>query len=95
MYEMFGRNLFLPDKIVESRFYDCKDEYLRDRRGFALHNEHVAIVFAEIPHTFVLETLLSNLKTELIANRVCFKTLSRSIYTSYMIRVVVKVYRFF
>ena len=26
MDEMFGRNLFLSDKIVESRFYDCEDK---------------------------------------------------------------------
>ena len=29
--EMFGSNLFLYDKIVDSRFCDCEDECLRDR----------------------------------------------------------------
>ena len=28
--EMFGSNLFLSDKIFDSRFYDCEDECLRD-----------------------------------------------------------------
>ena len=29
--EMFGSNLFLSDKIVDSRFCDCEDECLWDR----------------------------------------------------------------
>ena len=29
--EVFGSNLFLSDKIVDSRFCDCEDECLRDR----------------------------------------------------------------
>ena len=28
--EMCRRNLFLSDKIIESHFYDCKEECLRD-----------------------------------------------------------------
>ena len=87
---MFGRNLFLSDKIVEARFCDCEDECLRDRwrlisKRFVLHFEYVAVVFcrpAPPPpphtHTFVLERLLSCVKTPLIANMVSFKTLSRS-----------------
>ena len=45
---------FLSDKTVESRFCDCEDECLRDRRmsvsiRFVLHFEHVAIVFCRDP----------------------------------------------
>ena len=36
--------------------------------------------------TFVFKRLLSFVKIALIANRVSFKTLSRSIYTSFMIK---------
>ena len=34
--EMFGSNLFLSDKIVDSRFYDCKDKCFRDRWSIRL-----------------------------------------------------------
>ena len=52
---------------------------------FVLHFEHVAIVFCRGPPTFVLEKLLSCVKIALVANRVFFKTLSRNIYTRFMI----------
>ena len=42
--------------------------------------------FLQRPPTFVLEILLSVVKTSLIANMGFFKTLSRSIYTSFMIK---------
>ena len=54
MDEVFGRNLFLSDRIVESRFCDFEDECLRDRRRYVsiryvLHSEHVAFVFYTDP----------------------------------------------
>ena len=50
--------------------------------------EHVAFVFYTDSPTFVLERLLSCVNTciALIVKRVFFKTLSGSIYTSFMIR---------
>ena len=42
------------------------------------------LFYAEIPPTFVLERLLSLVKIALIANRVFFKTLPRSVKTSFM-----------
>ena len=53
---------------------------------FVSHFQHVAIVFCRDPPTFVLERLLSLVKRALIANSVFFKTLSKSIYTSNMIK---------
>ena len=52
--EMFGSNLFLSDKIVDSRFCDCEDECFRDQWRkvsimFVLHFEHVAFVFCRNP----------------------------------------------
>ena len=79
MDEMFGSNLFLSDKIVDSRFCDCEDECLWDRWRqvsirFVLHFEHVAFVFCRDPSTFGFERLLSIVKIALIANRVFTKT---------------------
>ena len=42
------------------------------------------LFYAETPTTFVLERLLSLVKIALIANRVFFKTLPRSVKTSFM-----------
>ena len=72
-------------------FCDCEDECLWDRWSsasirFVSHFEYVAIVFCRNPPTFVLERLLSLVKRALIANSVFFKTLSKSIYTSNMIK---------
>ena len=53
---------------------------------FVSHFEHVAIVFCRDPPTFVLERLLSFVKRALIANSVFFKTLSKSIHISNMIK---------
>ena len=76
---MFGSNLFLSDKIVDSRFCDCEDECLGDRWRyvsirFVLHFEHVVFVFYRDPSTFGFERLLSCVKIALIANRVFSKT---------------------
>ena len=45
---------------------------------------HAAFVLCRNPPTFVLERLLSLVKIALIANRVFFKTLPRSVKTSFM-----------
>ena len=76
---MFGSNLFLSDKIADSRFFDCEDECLRDRWSwvsirFVLHFEHVAFVFCRDPSTFRFERLLCCVKIALITNRVFSKT---------------------
>ena len=42
------------------------------------------LFYADTPPTFVLERLLSLVKITLIANRVFFKTLPRSVKTSFM-----------
>ena len=60
MNEMFGRNLFLSDKIVEPSFCDCEDECIRDRWipvsiSFVLHFEYVASVLCR--HTFRFEKI--------------------------------------
>ena len=70
MDEMFGSNLFLSDKIVDSRFCDCEDECLRDRWRlvsirFVLQFEHVAFVFCRDTSTFVFERLLQVLSDDL------------------------------
>ena len=52
---------------------------------FVLHFEHVVIVLCRDPPTSVLERLLSLVKIALIENRIFFKTLSRSIYTMFLI----------
>ena len=77
--EMFESNLFLSDKIIDSRFCDCEDECLRDQWSlvsirFVLHFEHVVFVFCREPSTFGFERLLSCVKIALIANRVFSKT---------------------
>ena len=45
---------------------------------------HAAFVLCRDPPTFVLEILLSLEKIAVIANRVFFKTLPRSVKTSFM-----------
>ena len=45
-----------------------------------------SVCFLQRPPTFVLERLLSLVQTALIAKSVFFKTLSKSIYTSNMIK---------
>ena len=77
--EIFGSNLYLSDKIVDSHICDCEDECLRDRCRlvsirFVLHFEHVAFVFCRDPSTFVFERLLSCVKITLTVNRVFSKT---------------------
>ena len=56
---------------------------------FVLHFEHAAFVVSRDPQHFVLEGLLSNyscVKIALIGNRVFFKTLSSSVYATFIIR---------
>ena len=45
---------------------------------------HAAFVLCRDPPTFTLERLLSLVKIAFIANRVFFKTLPRSVKTSFM-----------
>ena len=76
-------------------FCDCEDECLWDRwryvsYRFVLYFEHVAFVFCRDLPSFVLERLLFLVKIALIANRVFFKTTSRSIYTSFIIKAGIK-----
>ena len=84
---MFGNNLFLSDKIVESCFCDCEDECLLDRWRyssitFVLRFEDVAFVFCRDPSTFFdLERLLSCVKIAFIANGVFSKTCPEEIAT--------------
>ena len=61
--------------IVKTNVFGIDDDMLvlGQFRGFFLTFQHVAIVFHRAP-TFVLERLLSCVKTALVANRVFHKT---------------------